>query len=486
MKIFKVFQIIFSFTKEELSEFEEYVKAPYLCGSRDYTPILKGISLYKNNISRLKDITNEDFFQKIFPGKKYSNKTLRNRLTELTVLAKKFIVNKETESDKVLNNMLLLKGLKKRKLYNIFRAEYEKVNEQKVKFAAKSYNGAEIKMLSAYVYLETQDYANIFDNYKKWAEYFITFFLENYFMIMIEFESEKRYGINSGNNIGYDLINNLKTDNFIKALQQRSDKEYTLTYLYFYLFKSNCDINDEIVYKKFSDLFFKNLDLLSTEQKNDFFGYMISRYFEKINAGNNEFLKDVFKLYNLKLKLGLYSELKVIRYPSTAYRDYIVVGLRLRKFKWVEDFIKKYSEELPSEVRDIEINMAYTRLYMSKMEFDNALIYLDRLETNNSLYLLDASRIRLRIFYEMMKFEEAILEVDRIKHYIKNNTKRIALSVRKYSKDFLEKYNELLKLRLSPDKKEIDYFLKRVQESTGLVLKEWLLEKVNEMSVNRV
>lgn len=485
MKIFKVFQIIFSFTKEELSEFEEYVKAPYLCGSRDYSTLLKGIILYRNNINRLKEITNEDFFQKIYPRKIYSNKTLRNRLTELTVLAKKFIVNKETESDKALNNMLLLKGLKKRKLYNIFRSEYEKVNNEEEMTAAKSYNGAEIKMLSAYVYLEMQDYSNIFENYKKWAEYFITFFLENYFMIMIEFESEKRYGINSGNNIGYDLINNLKADNFIKALQQRSDNEYTLTYLYYYLFKSNCDINDEGVYKKFSDLFFKNLNLLSTDQKNDFFGYMISRYFEKINAGSKEFLKDVFKLYNLKLKLGLYSELKAIRYPSTAYRDYIVVGLRLKKYKWVEDFIKKYSDELPSEVRDIEINMAYTRLYMSKMEFDNALMYLDRLETNNSLYLLDASRIRLRIYYEMMKFEEAILEVDRIKHYIKNNTKRIALSVRKYSKDFLDKYNELLKLRLSPDKKEIDYFLKRVQESTGLVLKEWLLEKVNEMRMNK-
>ncbi len=447
-------------------------------------PILKGINLYSNNINRLKDISNEEFFQKIFPGKKYSNKTMRNRLTELTVLAKKFIVQKETDTDKVLNNMLLLKGLRKRKLFNIFRSEYEKVNEIEAENPAKSYNGAEIKMLSAYVYLEMQDFTNIFEDYKKWAEYFITFFLENYFMIMIEFEAEKRYGINSGNNIGFDLINNLKSENFIKALQQRNSKEYTLVYLYYYLYKSTSDINDETIYKKFSDLFFKNLDSLSTDQKNEIFGYMISRYFEKINSGKKEYLKDVFKLYKLKLKLGLYSELKVIRYPSTAYRDYIVVGLRLKKYKWVEEFIKKYSDELPLEVRDIEINMAYTRLYMSKKEFNNALMSLEKLKTNNSLYILDASRIKLRIYYEMMKFEEAILEVDRVKHYIKNNTKRIALSVRKYSKDFLEKYNELLKLRLSPDKKEIDYFMKKVQESSGLVLKEWIMEKVSEMRGN--
>lgn len=473
-----------SFTKYELIEFEEYVQSSYLTGSRDYLPILKGINLYSNNINRIKDISSEEFFQKIFPGKKYSNKTMRNRLTELTFLAKKFIVQKETDTDKVLNNMLLLKGLRKRKLFNIFRSEYEKVNEIEAENPAKSYNGAEIKMLSAYVYLEMQDFTNIFEDYKKWAEYFITFFLENYFMIMIEFEAEKRYGINSGNNIGFDLINNLKSENFIKALQQRNSKEYTLVYLYYYLYISTSNINDETIYKKFSDLFFKNLDSLSTDQKNEIFGYMISRYFEKINSGKKEYLKDVFKLYKLKLKLGLYSELKVIRYPSTAYRDYIVVGLRLKKYKWVEEFIKKYSDELPLELRDIEINMAYTRLYMSKKEFNNALMSLEKLKTNNSLYILDASRIKLRIYYEMKKFEEAILEVDRVKHYIKNNTKRIALSVRKYSKDFLEKYNELLKLRLSPDKKEIDYFMKKVQESSGLVLKEWIMEKVSEMRGN--
>ncbi|MCX6161084.1 MAG: hypothetical protein NTV87_07085 [Ignavibacteriae bacterium] len=71
---------------------------------------------------------------------------------------------------------------------------------------------------------------------------------------------------------------------------------------------------------------------------------MISRLLDKVNSGKPEFLKELFMLYNIKLKLGLYNELRVIRYPSLAFRDYIIVGLKLKKNKWVENFIKKYSE----------------------------------------------------------------------------------------------------------------------------------------------
>jgi hypothetical protein len=95
--------------------------------------------------------------------------------------------------------------------------------------------------------------------------------------------------------------------------------------------------------------------------------------------------------------------------------------------------------------------------------------------------LLDASRIRLRIYYEKSYFEEAFLELDRIKHYIKNNTKKIALSVRNYSKEFLNMYNTILKVRLNPDKREIDFLLKNVQQSPNLAVRDWFIEKIKEM-----
>ncbi len=482
MRNFKIFQIISAFSKEELKEFEYFIKSPYLTSSRDYSNMLKTIYTFNNDPEKLQEISNEKFYAMVFPGKAYSNKTLRNRLNELTAIAKKFIVQKALESNKPQSDFLLLKGLKDRKLYGIFRNEFTRINESMSIDSNKSYNNAEIKMLSTYAYLENQDFSKTFEGYRNTTEYVITFFLENYFVYLIEFENEKLYGISSDKNIAYDLMHNLKADNFIRILEERNDNKYLTVLLNYYLYKSFANLSDEVSFRKFRDLFFKNLNKLSYEHKDGFFGYMISRYFILQNkGGRQDILKEVFKLYDMKLKLGLHSELKAIRYPSTAFRDYVVVGMKLKKYKWVEDFIEKYSPLLPTEIRDEEMKMAYTRLYLFKKEYDNALQCLNELKTTNYIYLLDASRIKLRIFYEKSYFEEAFLEIDRIKHYIKNNTKKVALLVRKYSKEFIDVYNELLKLRLNPDKEGIDYLFNNIQKATTLVAKEWFIEKIKEM-----
>ena len=119
---------------------------------------------------------------------------------------------------------------------------------------------------------------------------------------------------------------------------------------------------------------------------------------------------------------------------------------------------------------------------MFKKDYEKSLEILSDKKISNYIYRLDASRIKLRCYYEITDFENAFLEIDRIKHYIKNNTKLIALSVRKYSKQFIDFYNDLLKLKLSPNKVEIDYFLRNTQNAVNLPFKDWFIEKIKEIN----
>lgn len=484
MRYFKIFQIIAGFNKEELEEFEDFINSPYFSKSRDYSPILKTIYSFSNNWNKLSEITNEEFYAKIFPGISYSKKTLSNRINELTILAKKFIVQKSLEKDSSLGNLLLLKGLREKNLFDLFTSEITKSETISDKNKTKSYVAGETMMQSIHLYREKQDFDKMFAEYKKYTDYMIILFLENYFEMLLEYETQKQYNINLDFNIAYGFIDNLKMDKFIKILEDRNDPAFLVSILSYYLYRSYADKNNEEIYKKFSDIFFKNLDNLLEQQKNEFLGMMISRYFDKIASGKPEYLKEVFKLYNIKLKLGIYQELKFIRYPSLAYRDYIIVGLRLKKYKWVENFIKKYSIELPAEIRDNEVNMAYARLYFFKKEYNNSLESLGKMKTSNYIYLLDASRIKLRIMYETLKFEEAFLEIDRIKHFIRNSTKKIPVSVRNYSKEFLDIYNILLKLKLNPYQKDIGFFSKSVSKSSTLINKDWFVEMIKELKTN--
>jgi tetratricopeptide (TPR) repeat protein len=155
--------------------------------------------------------------------------------------------------------------------------------------------------------------------------------------------------------------------------------------------------------------------------------------------------------------------------------------LRLKRYKWVEEFIKKYSCELPEEIRNDEVNMAYARLYFFKGEYQNAIEMLTRGKSSNYLFNLDVSRLKLRIYYEISEFDEAFLEIDRLRHYMKNNIKRIARTVRQYNKEFLDFYYMLLKLKLNPDKNELSYVKQKISDSKTLVTKVWFTEKISEM-----
>lgn len=481
MRNFKIFQLISSFSDIEWKEFKVFAKSSYFTGSREYGSILFELNNFRINRNEFLKITTEEFFAKIFPGKKYNNKTLRNRLNELTKIGEKYLSQKIIEEDELQSKLLLLKGYKRKKLTNLFINEYDKISSTINIYDSKSYNVSELKLLSADMHRERQDFGKMLDEFKKHTDYLLVFFLEKFYDSMIEYESEKNYGINPSVNIADDIERNLNSEKLIKVMEERNDPAYIHVILNYFLYKSFVHLHDDSIIDKFQKIFFNNLDNLSYEKKNEIFSNMISRLFLKVNAGKPEYLKDVFRLYNIKLKLGLYSELKFIRYPANAFRDYIVVGLRLKRYKWVEEFIKKYSCELPEEIRKDEVNMAYARLYFFKGEYQNTIEMLTRGKSSNYLFNLDVSRLKLRIYYEISEFDEAFLEIDRLKHYMKNNIKRIARTVRQYNKEFLDFYNMLLKIKLSPDKNELSYVKQKISESKTLVTKVWFTEKISEM-----
>ncbi|MBI5402229.1 MAG: hypothetical protein HY959_02415 [Ignavibacteriae bacterium] len=480
MRYYKILKLLNSLEKGEFSKFRSFSSSVYYCRSRDYSGILNAVDYFKRNGIKPNNYSVRDFYSLAYPGKNYNNKTLRNRLNELTKIFEKYIIAKELEGNYHLNKLLLLKGLNGKKLAKIFEQEYKKVKMPK-DTEDKSQLVSELKMQNVYYHREQRNFNRMFEELNRQIDYTLINFLEVFFLGAVEYEIEKTYNINPTVNLLFDIMVNLKTDKLIKILEMRNSNSYLITILNYYLYKSISERINTEWFSKFRNILFKNLEKLTDPVKDRYFGYMITYYFLMINSGYSEYLKDVFRLYKLKLRLGLFSELREIRYPSSAFRDYVVVGIRLKKFKWVEEFIRKYSNEVPEEIREEEICLAYSRLYFTKRQFEQAIDLLNKMKSSNYLYILDASRTKLRIFYEISEFEEAFLEIDRIKHYMKNNPGKVARPVRNYTKEFLDRYHTLLKLRLSPDKNELKYFAPQISESRTLVSKEWFMEKVKEM-----
>jgi hypothetical protein len=481
MKEIKILQILKSFSAEERTLFREFANSDFFRKNRKYNELLDSLEKYieKGSLSDLK--SRGKFQETIFRVNSLKNQTLRNRLNELTKLGEKFIMFRELDKDGDLRALLFLRGLKDRKLIKLFETEFNKIPDITNYRKFKSHIISDILWLDILVQKENRNFQAMFSNYNKQIEYIYTYFLEMLFDSAKEYEIERMYNVNLTADIFESVISNLNAKKLMHFVEGNNNPAYRRLIINYYLYKSFSDINDTASFEKLQKIFYDNINDIEDFEKNSIMTDLISLYFYKINRGETEYLKDVFKLYKLKLKLGLYDELRYIRYPSSAFRDYIVVGIRLKQFAWVEDFIKKYSPEVPEEIREEETCMGYARLYFSKKEYLKSLEMLNKLETSNYLYILDASNNKLRVFYELLNFEEAFLEIDRIKHYIKNNPRKIASSVKKYNMEFLDKYNKLLRLRLSPDRRELGFFHKNVRESATLVTKNWFIEKIGEL-----
>lgn len=480
MKDYKIVKLVNSLNIEEFRQFRAFSSSEYYNNSRNYSGLLNAIEYLKKNDIKSAEYSISDFFSLAYPGKQYNNKTLRNRLNELTKIFEKFIIAKELDRNYHMKKLLLVKGLSGKKLIKISEQEFSRIKLPK-DTEDKSHLISELKMQKVFLLREQRNFNKMFEELNSQIDYTLMNFLEVFFTGAVEYEIEKTYNVNPDVNLLFDIMSNLKADKLIKILEERGNNSYLITILNYYLYKSIAERKNIEWFLKFRSILFKNLEKLSDSIKDRYFVYMITYYFFLINTGMSEYLNDVFRIYKMKLRLGLYSELWEIRYPSSAFRDYVVVGIRLKKFKWVEKFIKKYSKEVPEEIREEEVCMAYTRLYVSQRQFNPAIEMLNKMKSSNYLYILDASRTKLRIFYETSEFEDAFLEIDRIKHYMKNNPKKVARSVRNYTKEFLDRYHTLLKLRLSPDKNELKYFAPQIFESSTLVSKEWFVEKVKEM-----
>jgi tetratricopeptide (TPR) repeat protein len=112
--------------------------------------------------------------------------------------------------------------------------------------------------------------------------------------------------------------------------------------------------------------------------------------------------------------------------------------------------------DVPVEFREQEVNLAYARLYSFQHQHEKALDFLRKMKSTYFLAVLDSNRLKLMIYYDMPDFEEALMELDRGIHYIKNNPKKIPKPIRAYSEELFDKYRTLIKLKLNPDKYEAE------------------------------
>jgi hypothetical protein len=482
-----LFSVFSTFSNEDWKEYKIYVKSCDVISSRKYYPLVSVLMKFSSKIDDLKTVATRKLFKKAYK-KIYDAQTILNRQTELLNLTRKFLENYALKKNYLNKLNLYLQELLSRNLLDLYlRDSYKAKDDIKANiFNEDAYKHLQELVLAngAYCQLKKKQKLSM-DFYFSHSKILLADILCSLYRTGQELQIQKYSSLNYGFNPVLEFIDSVISDKFFDKLEKQNDKIFTISLIRYYVFKSVQNPDDTKYISKALNIFFTDENNFTEYFRTEMYRMFMTYYIIKTNNGETKYYRNLFLLYKRKLCQNLVSDLKVCSYPANVFREYILTGIKVRQYKWVENVIEKYSSLLPKNIRDDEINLAMIRLSFSRKEYKKTLELISNHKSKNNTHHLDSMRYKLASFYELKRYEEAYYEVDREKHYLKYNKNNIPELNQKYFKSFLDKILKLLNYHANPFNKDPEIILYEIEnDETRFMMKDWIGDKARELLNN--
>lgn len=482
-----LFSVFSSFSAGDWNAFKKYVKSCDAVSSRKFYPLVKVMMKFSLNLDKLKIISAEKLFKKAY-GKNFNTQTLLNRQTELLNLTREFLINYASKRNNLNEINTYQQELLSRNLLDLYSRDSSKTKDV---LKTNLYNEDAYKYLQEYVlingsYYQMKNKQKIsMDFYFSHSKILLAELLCSLYRTGQEFQVYKYASIDYGYNPVLAFIESISSDKFFENLEKQNEKLFIVPLIRYYIFKSAQNPDNARYISKALNIFFSNENNFTEYFRTEIYRMFMSYYMVKLNRGEPKYLKNLFLLHKRKLKNNLVSDLKSSSYPANVFREYIITGLKVKQYKWVENVISKYSPLLPENIRDDEINLAMIRINFSRREYNKTLEIINSHKSKNYTHHLDSMVYRLASFYELKNYEEAYFEVDRAKHYLMNNRSKISEIRKKYFKVFIDKVLKLLNYYANPFNKDPEIILFEIENNeSNFMMKDWVTDKAKELLNN--
>lgn len=475
----KFIQFYSNLSTADKKDFRKFILSGYFNKGRDFSKFIAAIERYMHKATGTAQMI------QLLSGKlAYSSRSIWNRLHELTSLADQFIAIREIKRNELLYSNLV-------STYHINKFEYglftQKVNLSRKKFG-KTKKGLDTNY---YYYQLLQQLGNSYifqnktepfiNNLTEQVIYHSASYITNHYLHLIELLQQGSFTGKDLSEKGLNFLNDSNTETFLETLKENYFQLYCQVSFHYNIYRAFL-VKEDVSYYHTSLKFFELVSESSDDTYRSLFYQLLINYcIERTNRNEPEFYRELFRLYNKKLNEGLVQDLKVGNFPINNFRDYIFVALQLGEIEWIKWFITNYSHHLPVTVRDDEINLSYGILYYHESDYGSALKFLNRVAGENYIHYMDSKYYKLRLYYETGAYEEAFLEIDNYKHYLRSH-KEIPVTFARPYKVFIKEYSVLLNSRLKNRPDEAAILARQIKAGAITPRRRWILNKLNELT----
>jgi len=465
-----------TFTKSELSSFEDFIRSPYFNKQENVVKLFEEIKKYAPAFND-SGLEKEIVWSRMFGDAKYNYGIMKNLIHDLGKLTVNFLKTDAGNSGYGINN--LLEQYMKRGLSNQLKRKIREVKEdlKKQKPGGENYFlSYKIEKVEIDEIVQRSDMKEIFEhdldkiNESLTLYYFITFFNSNYTKLFVS-----------------NVYNKKADTSFIEKIlllyDQGSYKNYYAD-TYSRVLKIALYPSDENNYSELKKIFFENFDNYTRADQFDILSVLQSfcktnsfilninyhkeaQLYRKVMDDNNLFFPDDENYINISVFLNT-----------------VVSASSAGEFDWCIKFIDKYQNFLEPAIKDECTNLALTCAYFKNKDYETSLSYLSKCENPSPTQKINLKTYQICNYYELRYYDQLNDLINAMRKFLKND--KIYSEGHKTSfKNFMNSVSRLSDYRYNLDVKKADDSklneLKLFVQYNNMLGKKWLLEKIQEL-----
>ncbi|HEY3249973.1 MAG TPA: hypothetical protein VGK25_02535 [Ignavibacteria bacterium] len=486
MKDTRLINILRTFSKEEMKQFEKFVASPYFNNGKNCNPLFKQLQKFYSDFDN-KNLTYEYLYRKLYPGKRFNKQVMWNLTSAMEKMVDEFFIQQRLKLDQFNRYSLLLLELSGKEPKYYYKKMIEMKNySDKLKIGEDDHTGSDyFKVKWKYeairgVYYQILDrFTSYGDQPAKKGEFLILSFIQNLTQDLYNaYYNQKFYNYRLDFNFAEKFAENINYTEIINYLNQKNFEYLWLFEFYYYKIMCLLKNDEEKYFFELKKLFENNFEKFTDFENFNSISTLTNYCRDKIESGHGKYLKTLFEVNNFRIANKMHIVSGFIR--KTVYIQMVKTALSIDEVGWTKNFIDKNTSFLKKNYQKSIKALAAAMVCFKLKQYDKVFHNLNEVEFVDVSDKVQVKILLSQTYYELGEINSLLNQIDSAKHLLTNN-KFISADVKNLNIDFFSFLSKLITLKENGDIYSTISVKNNIIKAQQLNGKEWLLEKLEEL-----
>lgn len=462
MKDSKLYALFRQFTSPERADLSNRLHSPWYNRRSDVLKLYQALD--KRVTKKIADFSKKSIFKEVFPNETYDDRKIRYTMSFLLKIIEQYLAEQVQDNVDLHQKIKLTTAYRQRNLEKHFNQSIKTARSslEKLPRNATFYHLNYLIELEQYSY-NAESKRTTANNLQSLNDaYDIQYLANKLKQSCLLLSHQAVYKVNYDSGLLTMVLDYLKDSDHL---------EVPAIAIYYYCYKALTEESHED-FQKLKNKFLEYQHLFPKEEMADVLLLAINFCIKQINTRQDQYLREVFELY----QLGLDNKLLLLqnRLHRFVYKNVVASGLRLGEIDWVETFIQTYAPLVDANYRSEYLHYNRARLFFFKKDYAQAMSLLATVDSSDLLLTMDAKVMLLKMYYELEEFDPLDNLLASFKAFL--NRKKVISYHRENYSQLIEFTKKLL--YLNHNDKTAKGSLSQKIEASSVTEKEWLLKQL--------